>query len=857
MTLANPAFIIPRQSVVGHEGDWVKMFDPPAESPPTPELLIPTNPVPEVMAAAGFQVLPLVPHTVSLQLMHGMKIPTWETPPLKDLTFFLVTDPDNPSADGTFPGPTTRMPRGVVFHGDTQGSGPPPHTIHWHGIEPTPMNDGVGHCSMEIGKYTYQWQPNFIGTYFYHCHRNTVQHFEFGLYGLLLIEPPDAYFASIASVNPDGSVNLSEIPIGHCRDGKRRTAANLARFPQFPGFNSKLLDAPDPLGEFPTDPHAMTVPYEVEALWVLDDRDSVWSDMAPSPAATFPRHGSNPGVNDDFRRNPGGGGFFAFNQHNADYWYVTGVPVPAHRGETGTIPSGIVIPPALNGGVTGSQVSINAQVGQTILVRCLDAAYNCIEVTFPVDATIIAWDGRALGQPPFGFNEAYKVPANTTMHISVARRFDALLRPTAPVDSFATVRFIDTREQVPGSPQPVLATARIPITITPAAEGAVFTISGKVSDSLSRPLGGVTIDVTGASTQTVTTNAEGNYTLADLPNGDYTVTPSAPGATFAPVSAAVTLNGADVTGRNFTRTRVVLPGVPRLSAPASGSLVGNLTPTLSWIAPPGGVGLTYELQVARTTDPTFASPVVSVVGLVATVFAIVGGTLSAATAYRWRVRSSNASGTSAFSAPFVFRTPAGPPPPMPLAPIRSVLLADLVPTLTWSAVSDAISYDVQVARTATFAVVVAQGTGILAPATAFDVPADVLVASATYFWRVRVTTAGGTSRWSMLAFFRTPFAPRVAPIPVAPIANGTTPTLQWRTVTAEATSFDLQISTSVTFAAPVLDQTGIPAAGPGVTTFDVPAGVLDPATRYFWRVRGRNAFGASIWRTAVFMTPAA
>ena len=55
------------------------------------------------------------------------------------------------------------------------------------------MNDGVGHASMEIGEYTYQWQPNHIGSYFYHCHRNTIQHFEFGLYGFLIIEPPDAF----------------------------------------------------------------------------------------------------------------------------------------------------------------------------------------------------------------------------------------------------------------------------------------------------------------------------------------------------------------------------------------------------------------------------------------------------------------------------------------------------------------------------------------------------------------------------------------------------------------------------------------------------------------------------------------
>ena len=37
--------VLPRRSVMGHEGEWVKTFDPPAEEkPPTPELLQPTNP---------------------------------------------------------------------------------------------------------------------------------------------------------------------------------------------------------------------------------------------------------------------------------------------------------------------------------------------------------------------------------------------------------------------------------------------------------------------------------------------------------------------------------------------------------------------------------------------------------------------------------------------------------------------------------------------------------------------------------------------------------------------------------------------------------------------------------------------
>ncbi|MBI5741043.1 MAG: carboxypeptidase regulatory-like domain-containing protein [Nitrospirae bacterium] len=560
MSFANPAYIVPRQDVVGMEGMHSKMFDPPTESPATPDPLTPTNPVPEVMAAAGHQDFPSTPHTVQRDLLHGMTMLTWDGQ--KNMTFFTFRDKDNPATgDGNYPAATIRVPRGVIFHGETSAQGPPPHTIHWHGIEPTPMNDGVGHCSMELGHYTYQWQPNFIGTYFCHCHRNTMQHFEFGLFGLLLIEPPDAYFSSIGSTNPDGSVNLNNIPIGHCRDGKRRTAAGLAGFPQFPGFNANPLDTPDPLGQYTTDPHAHTVPYDVEALWVLDDRDSVWSDMAPNAKATFPKHAhidfadplnssETPGVDDKFHENPGVNGFFAFNDFNADYWYITGVPVPGHKGETAAIPAGIVIPPELNSGVTGTQISIEAKVGQTILIRCLDAAYNCTTITFPVDVVIIAWDGRALGVPPYGYNEAYMVPANTPIHTSTARRFDALIRTTQPMSSFATVEFINTRGQVPGFPEDVLMTAKIPINV---AGG--FAISGTVKEQSGLAIPGAIMSVTGPVNQTSVADSSGNYNISGLVDGNYTVTPSLAGYTFTPPSCGITITNADAAGCDFIGTQ--------------------------------------------------------------------------------------------------------------------------------------------------------------------------------------------------------------------------------------------------------------------------------------------------------------
>lgn len=524
MSFTNPANTILRQPVERSEGLWTKMYDPPTDSPPTPERLdltiigldghplggLPTglraNPVPSVMEAALY-LAPTFPYTVTRTLMHGMPIPTWNGGGKGgNLMFFLFADDDlqgkdsnnNNFKDGQFPAPTVRLPRGAIFHGDTSAQSPPPHTIHWHGIEPTPMNDGVGHCSMELGQYTYQWQPNFIGSYFYHCHRNTMQHFEFGLYGLMLFHPPDAFFASILTdgngvpldplgnpaVRANGIVGIKPgHPIGHGRpelavgglpaapNGRFRTAANLSfsGLPTFPGYipghsvqgvNVPDLWTGDPFLKFPTDPHAYTVPYDVECLWVLDDRDSVWSDNADNARATFPAAALLPpvpggplvpmtGVNDQFALNPGTNGWFNFNDFNADYWFITGVPVPAVKGGSATLPNGLVVPPQLNSGVIGSRIDIQANKGQTVFIRCLDAAYNSTRVTFPVDVVIIEWDGRALGVPPLNrYTRPHLLKANTPITHSTARRWGALLNVPIGGQSVSTpvkVEFLDTR----------------------------------------------------------------------------------------------------------------------------------------------------------------------------------------------------------------------------------------------------------------------------------------------------------------------------------------------------------------------------------------------------------------------------
>lgn len=116
-----------------------------------------------------------------------------------------------------------------------------------------------------------------------------------------------------------------------------------------------------------------------------------------------------------------------------------------------------------------------------------------------------------------------------------------------------------------------------------------FTVSGNAGIAEAR----VALTPSGetGTNATVTADASGNYSFPQVVNGSYTVTPSLNGVTFTPSSQSVVVNGANVSGINFTAV-----------APPTWSISGTITPASLG----SGVTVTLSGAGAGTTqaDPS-------------------------------------------------------------------------------------------------------------------------------------------------------------------------------------------------------------------------------------------------------------
>lgn len=111
---------------------------------------------------------------------------------------------------------------------------------------------------------------------------------------------------------------------------------------------------------------------------------------------------------------------------------------------------------------------------------------------------------------------------------------------------------------------------------SPGTPYSVRTISGRVSGAVAA---GVTVSV---GSRSAVTDANGDYTIVNVRDGTYTVTPSLAWYTFSPASRTVTVSGANVTGVDFTATAI--PRTYTVAGRVYGAGAANVTVTLSAVS---------------------------------------------------------------------------------------------------------------------------------------------------------------------------------------------------------------------------------------------------------------------------------
>ena len=185
-------------------------------------------------------------------------------------------------------------------------------------------------------------------SYFYHCHVNTVLHAEMGMYGALIIDPPNGP--------------------GAASDGTS---------------------------------------YNVEAIWAVDDIDTSWHCL-PWNAALC-------------------GGDAGLNNFNPDLFCITGL------GQAELDADASAATPA---------VAINANRGDTVLLRYIMAGYIPQRVTFHKDLgdiTIVAEDGRNLPSKK-------TLSAGSSVFMTAAERYEFIFQAdTAGTNIPINIEFFNYR----------------------------------------------------------------------------------------------------------------------------------------------------------------------------------------------------------------------------------------------------------------------------------------------------------------------------------------------------------------------------------------------------------------------------
>ena len=171
--------------------------------------------------------------------------------------------------------------------------------------------------------------------------------------------------------------------------------------------------------------------------------------------------------------------------------------------------------------------------------------------------------------------------------------------------------------------------------------------------------------------------------------------------------------------------------------------------------------------------------------------------------------------------------------PLLIAPANAATNLETSPTLTWSPVSGAITYRIQVSTISTFATTVVDDSTL----TTNSITLPPLTNNTTYYWRANAKTALGSGPWPVMRSFSTIIAAPGSITLTSPV-NGTTnvastPTLTWTTGTGGAAIYLVKVSTSSAFDSFVIND----------STTSLSYGITTPFsnnTTYYWEVDAKN-----------------
>jgi hypothetical protein len=381
---------------------------------------------------------------------------------------------------------------------------------------------------------------------------------------------------------------------------------------------------------------------------------------------------------------------------------------------------------------------------------------------FPQLSTILA--GGTVTGPLSGGDAG----ANTEALSSVARtlnfrltvRDNAVYRSTSPV-SVGQTQFTDMVVTVNGTAGPFAVTA--PNTAVSWVGGSSQTITWSVNSTNLSPINcaNVKISLSTDGGQTFPTVLTSN-----TPNDGTEVLaiPNTPTTTARIKVEAVGNIFFDISNANFTIT-----SGSSCSAPSGLTASGITTSgaTISWTAVSGA--LSYDVDYKTSASGTWIN---AATATTSTSVNLSG--LASSTVYDWRVRTNCSGSSSAYSAAqfttasvAVCNAPSG---------LGASAITTSSATVSWTAVSGALNYDVDYKLTSS-------GTWINAATatTSTSVGLGGLTASSVYDWRVRTNCSGGSSSYSAAQFTTsaaagcgTAFEPNETQAAAAAISSGVT-----------------------------------------------------------------------------------